>query len=255
MIRPVNLHVKRPALPDKAARRARLAPLDTSRSSPSLRFSPTAWAKLLHLRDLGETEVGGFGISAADDLLLVEDVQLVRQTCSVGTVAFDDQSVADFFDCQVDAGVALSRCARIWLHTHPGSCPQPSMTDEETFARVFGRCDWAVMFILARGGQTYVRMRFNVGPGGSLTLPVEVDYRRPFQASDQEAWGNEYFANVEVQARMSAIVDRRSFGLIDPDLDILDDRGDDFGLWHDRFDDGPGGFLPQTTERRGDDGF
>ena len=41
---------------------------------PSLRFSPTAWAKLLYLRDLGDTEVGGFGISAADDLLYVEDI-------------------------------------------------------------------------------------------------------------------------------------------------------------------------------------
>ena len=40
---------------------------------PTLRFSPTAWAKLLFLRDLGDTEVGGFGISAADDLLYVED--------------------------------------------------------------------------------------------------------------------------------------------------------------------------------------
>ena len=30
--------------------------------SPTLRFSPYAWAKLLFLRDLGETEVGGFGI-------------------------------------------------------------------------------------------------------------------------------------------------------------------------------------------------
>ena len=65
------------------------------------------------------------------------------------------------------------------------------MTDEETFARVFGRSDWAVMFILARGGQSYARLRFNVGPGGSLMLPVEVDYRRPFPASDQAAWSEE----------------------------------------------------------------
>ena len=30
---------------------------------PILRFSPTAWAKLLFLRDYGPTEVGGFGIA------------------------------------------------------------------------------------------------------------------------------------------------------------------------------------------------
>ena len=50
---------------------------DTAASG--LRFSPTAWAKLIYLRDCGQTEVGGFAISAADDLMLVEDVQMVRQ--------------------------------------------------------------------------------------------------------------------------------------------------------------------------------
>ena len=34
----------------------------------TLRFSPTAWAKLLYLRDKSPNEVGGFGISAPDDL-------------------------------------------------------------------------------------------------------------------------------------------------------------------------------------------
>ena len=48
---------------------------------PSLRFSPLAWAKLLFLRDFGDTEVGGFGIASDNDLLLIEDVQLVGQQC------------------------------------------------------------------------------------------------------------------------------------------------------------------------------
>ena len=52
------------------------------RMRPVLRFSPTAWAKLLFLRDLGETEVGGFAISSGKDLLYVEDVQLVKQNAS-----------------------------------------------------------------------------------------------------------------------------------------------------------------------------
>ena len=87
-------------------------------AAPTLRFSPTAWAKLLFLRDAGDTEVGGFGISAADDLLFIEDVQLVRQVCTMASVAFDDASVADFFDRQVDAGVDWhavggSGCTRI----------------------------------------------------------------------------------------------------------------------------------------------
>ena len=175
------------------------SPRQSDRSdAPTLRFSPTAWAKLLYLRDAGDTEVGGFGISAADDLLLIEDVQLVRQVCDLASVSFDDDSVADFFDRQVDAEVSMARCGRVWLHTHPGNSPQPSMTDEDTFARVFGCTEWALMFILARGGGSYARLRFHVGPGGDIELPVQVDYARPFAASDHVAWLVEYRANVEI---------------------------------------------------------
>jgi proteasome lid subunit RPN8/RPN11 len=163
-----------------------------------LRFSPTAWAKLLFLRDAGDTEIGAFGISTPDDLLLVEDVQLVRQTCSCVTVEFDDDSVASFFDDQVDAGLRPESFARLWLHTHPANSAEPSGTDEATFSRVFGRSDWAVMFILACGGQTYARLRYNVGPGAELKLPVEVDFGCPFLGTDFGAWQEEYRANVRV---------------------------------------------------------
>ena len=104
----------------------------------------------------------------------------VKQRVTVASVAFDDAAVADFFDQQIDLGRKPQQFLRIWLHTHPGDSASPSSTDEETFARVFGNSDWAVMFILARGGQTYARLRFNVGPGGHVQIPVEVDFHRPF---------------------------------------------------------------------------
>ncbi len=47
-------------------------------AKPVLRFTPTAWAKLLYLRDVGPVEVGGFAITPADNLLL-ELVDLAHQ--------------------------------------------------------------------------------------------------------------------------------------------------------------------------------
>jgi hypothetical protein len=173
--------------------------VQTPKPPQSLRLSPTAWAKLLYFRDAGDSEVGGFGISAADDLLHIDDVELVHQTCDVASVAFDDEAVADYFDRQVDAGRKVSQVGRIWMHTHPGTCAQPSGKDQETFARVFGKTDWAIMFIVARAGQTYARLEFHVGPGGSVMLPVEVDYGRPFLASDHAAWAQAYRENVQVE--------------------------------------------------------
>src|SRR5436190_13278551 len=88
---------------------------------PALRFSPKAVAKLVYLRDFGQTEVGGFAISAADDLSQIVDVQLVKQSCTAVSVAFDDLAVADFFDAQVDRGLRPEEFGRIWVHTHPGN--------------------------------------------------------------------------------------------------------------------------------------
>lgn len=155
-------------------------------------------AKLLYLRDIGSTEVGGFGISNADDLLLVEDIQLVEQVCSVASVEFDDDSVADFFDKQVDAGRQPEQFARIWIHTHPGSSPSPSGTDEDTFDRCFGGVDWAVMHILAQEGNTYTRARFNVGPGTERRLSTRTVFDGEFPASNHEEWFIEYCDNVTV---------------------------------------------------------
>src|SRR5215475_11543396 len=156
-----NLTTPRPSLKERT-------PLQ-----PSLRFTPTAWAKLLTLRDLCETEIGGFGIAAGDDLLLVTDIQLVDQTCSMATVEFDDLAVAEFFDQHVDQGMHPAQFGRIWIHTHPGKSADPSWTDEKTFERVFGQTDWAVMFILACGGQTYCRLQYNRSPAAAFELDVE----------------------------------------------------------------------------------
>ena len=124
-------------------------------SQPVLRFTPTAWAKLQFFCHQGESEIGGFGVTPKDDLLLIEEFVTVKQTTTEVSVDFLDEAVADFFEAQVDLGRKPEQFARLWLHTHPGDGPTPSMTDEETFNRVFGRCDWAVMFILARTGKTY----------------------------------------------------------------------------------------------------
>lgn len=144
------------------------------------------------LRDAGDTEVGGFGISSRADPLRVEDVVLVPQRTTPTFVALDDVAVADHFDQQVDAGRSPDEFARIWLHTHPGQSPQPSPTDEQTFRRVFGACDWAVMGILARGGASYAQLYFAAGPGGSLRIPIKVDFDGSFPASDEDAWQDEY---------------------------------------------------------------
>ena len=197
---------------------------------PVLRFSPTAWAKLQYFCHAGDTEIGGFGVaSSLDDLLKVDDFITVKQSTSCTSVVFDDGSVADYFEQQVDHGLKPEQFARIWLHTHPGDSPRPSGTDEETFRRVFGRCDWAVMFILARGGNTYCRLRFNGGPGAHVDIPVEVDYTGDFQGTDLEAWQQEFEQNIhpELESVVFGSSEHHPLDLDSNDLllDVVDERG------------------------------
>lgn len=145
-------------------------------------FSPLAWLKLQFLCHLGPTEVGAFAVSAAQNPLYITHIMTPKQVTSVATVCFDDSSVADYFDHCVDQGLKPDRFSRLWLHTHPGSSALPSGTDEETFRRVFGSSDWAVMAILSRAGHTYARLQINCGPGAHRRLHCRVDW---------EAWPQE----------------------------------------------------------------
>jgi proteasome lid subunit RPN8/RPN11 len=148
---------------------------------------------------------------------LINDIRLVEQDCTSVTVAFRDSAIADFFDEQVDAGQRPETFGRCWVHTHPGNCPFPSRTDEETFARVFGRADWAVMFIIARSGDTYARLRFNTGPGGEIELSTTIDYQAEFLASEREAWEQEFLKSVHDTTTVSShLMDADLFGYRDP---------------------------------------
>jgi hypothetical protein len=88
------------------------------------------------------------------------------------------------------------------------------------------------MFILARGGETYARLRFNLGPGGDVLLPVEVDYGCEFSGSARDSWHEEYVANVSAPppepAKPSAA---RVFPTPHRDEEFVDD------WWHDAWGD------------------
>lgn len=180
--------------------------LQAKRNRPkrlALRFSPTAWAKLLYFRDKSDNEVGGFGITEVDDLLCVREFVTVKQEVTAVSVKFDDSAVADFFDNQVDLGKKPEQFARIWLHSHPGDSPEPSVIDEETFKRVFGNCQWAVLFVVAQDNKTYAKLSFNVGPGGQVLIPTAIDYGRDFGGSDHILWDAEYVANIKATEWLS----------------------------------------------------
>jgi len=170
------------------------------RNRDRVMISPYAWSKLLWFRFRGNTEVSGFGITSVDDPLYVTDFITVPQECTGVTTKMDDEGVADYFEDMFDKGLQPCEYGRIWIHTHPGMGVAPSGQDEDCFKAVFGKCEWAVMIILGGSGKEYktsCRLRFNVGPGAAVMLPVEVDWAGEFPRADHDEWEQEYLKNMQ----------------------------------------------------------
>jgi proteasome lid subunit RPN8/RPN11 len=204
--------------------------------SRCLRFAPLAWLKWQFLCHAGPTEVAVFGRSDPDDLLCVEDVLVVRQRATAVTVAMDDEAVAELFDELVDLGHSPREFARVWLHTHPGASVVPSRTDEATFARDFGGCDWAVMAILGRTGRASARLQFTAGPGGSVELAVAVDWSCwPAQAAGPGPMLDELVAGW--QAEYESLVEPMEPARPPAGRSSRPDEGQHFGARQDLLDD------------------
>lgn len=168
-------------------------------SKLNLTFSPMAWLKLQWFCHAGNTEVSGFGISSDDNLLYIEDFAVIKQQNTIVSTSMDPIAIADFTDDCVDKGMKPQQFLRIWCHTHPDIRPTPSGADEKNFRESFGKCDWAVMFIVNWAGETYCRLKILTAFGFvTEEIPVRVDWKAIHQldwdlmAELEMGWNSDY---------------------------------------------------------------
>ena len=201
-----------------------------------------AWLKLMWFCHAGDTEVGGFGLTAPGRPLYVTDFFTLPQEVTAVSVRFPDEAVADFFDQQADRGLAPDRFARVWLHTHPGSSARPSMTDEDTFRAAFGSCDWSLMAIVSRTGNTYARLRMAAGPSANVRLGVTVDWAGwPVELASQpggldpliDQWHRDYVNHVRLPQLEPTISVADGFGAADMGWSPLEGGAfSNFDVWN-----------------------
>ena len=163
----------------------------------ALRFSPRAWAKLIWLRDRGNTEISVFGVSTLADLLYIDDVKIIKQVASMASFDFDDEYLNHYLVDMVAAGRQPCEVMRIWIHTHPGGAT-PSGVDIATFDRTTKNADWGIMCIVGNDDATYARMRMRVSGGAiaiDVSLDVKVDWSGEFIGvtnEDAKQWNADY---------------------------------------------------------------
>lgn len=161
-------------------------PIRTRRSgSPILRFTSEAWEELSARRAIGDDRVRGFGITTAVDPLTIEEIRFLPR--HEVTEPFDDAEVLDFYSRAVERELPMDRYARVWVGSRPGRSARPASVDEAIFARLYGAVPWSVLCLVASGGATYARLRYNVGPAGAWKVPVVVNESQASRLVDSDA--------------------------------------------------------------------
>ena len=176
-------------------------------SKPTLVFAPAAWAKVKFLcHHHKETEVAFLLINRPGDPLYIDDVYVPKQEVTAVTYNLAEDALTnyafDIMDRYPEGGVMAS--GNMQGHTHPGNSATPSGTDEADFNSGYGR-GWAVMFILARGGETYARLRVKDPVQQDIVMAVEVDWKGWVEAGatplpDVAAWWAQYDGRVTKKA-------------------------------------------------------
>lgn len=138
-------------------------------------FSSHAWEKLTYMKKKATTEISGFGVTDPENPLYIEDFEIITQKCTAVSTEFDDKARMKFQEDMIEQGLMPVNFLRVWIHTHPGMGASPSSTDEETFYRVLGGCDWAVMFILGENNKYTCTLQYNKFPVGRFSIPMKVE--------------------------------------------------------------------------------
>lgn len=148
-----------------------------------LKFTVYAWAKIEYWLTQS-TEISGFAVSAPDDPLLIVDLIVPAQECTLVSTEIDGDSLAEL----MESGVTTN----IWIHTHPNMSAQPSGQDEKTWMDEIGCQSWAIMAIVSQTGDAYARLRVQHGPvAATQELSIVVDWSAACPAIDPAMWESE----------------------------------------------------------------
>lgn len=174
-------------------------------SKPVLTLSPRAWLHWKFLAHAGPTEAGAFGLPAkvGGAPLAVDRLWVPKQECTYAFVSVDEDELSALVEWAFDAGYPPGcDVGNVWFHTHPGASATPSAFDEEEFRTKFGHCQWAVMAILAEGGDVTARYQWQAaGRAYQADIDVRVDWAKlpaqlPELAREMAGWPAEFKAKV-----------------------------------------------------------
>lgn len=159
---------------------------------PVLRWTPTAWAQLLFLRDYGPMPLIGCGLTPGDDPLLVEGIRLMPQCRLLQDIDVASVTAGRGGSSRSGERHCPAPPGRIWIQCRPGDAPRPSTPERDAFSRNSAAQDWSVLFCLGQSGACWGELYWRLADEYRLPLRVAVDFAGPFPASDPALWEAEF---------------------------------------------------------------
>jgi hypothetical protein len=157
--------------------------------NPVLQIRQAAWDKLVHLLSK-PTEVGFMGVAYdVGHPLVIDELVMVKQEATAGQTEFDDDALVAFWKNQQQLGRQPIQFGRVWVHTHPRGVDGPSSHDEQTFKRIFGTYNWAIMLIITKEAKYFCRLRVTA-PGVAIDKDIPVEILT--EQKDTTEWDAEY---------------------------------------------------------------
>ena len=97
-------------------------------------------------------EVSLMGVSRSEEEInYIVDFVCIPQEASAGLTEPTDEGMLEYSEnMMIDKKLPTSMFRSFWAHTHPGTSPTPSGTDNDTFKKWFKDADIGVMYILAK---------------------------------------------------------------------------------------------------------
>ena len=155
-------------------------------TTPKLNFTAETWQQLNYMCKRCTHRDQVFRNHTSGGQAVVTDLWFPQQTCTAATVEFDDEDIAAQID-ELQTHTPWMSASASGSTLTLATAPTPVAQTIQTFSKVLGHFDWAVMAILAKGGKSYARIKHDA-PAGITDGKIEYKIPMGMYSGGYEEW-------------------------------------------------------------------
>ena len=135
--------------------------IQTIFGTPKVYITTNAYAKMAHIVDMVDKEVGWLGTAEwvkPSDILVIDDIFLFHQEVNSSTCEITPEGLAEFAEelLQKDNGVDIWNNIKVWGHSHVNMGVSPSSQDDSQMKVFADHNDWFLRIIANKSGELKV---------------------------------------------------------------------------------------------------